>query len=156
MSTETQDTLLHGQLQEDLSDILIKVPAVSGALTYQELCVAAKNEERRQKYLSRRDQYRKDKNVIPSSGSSRLKSIRGRPQTDRKNRSTPNEPPSRKRCYVCNSTEHLMKDCCARPTESSGSNTGNSQRKPTSTRQSQNRKVLGCLWYPPNRKVKPQ
>ena len=74
--------MLHGQVQEDLSDILIKVPAVSGALTYQELCVAAKNEERRQKYLSRRDQYRKDKNVMPSSGSGRLKSIRGRPQTD--------------------------------------------------------------------------
>ena len=34
-----------------------------------------------------------------------------------------------------------MKDCCARPTESSGSNIGNSQRRPTSARKSQNRKV---------------
>ena len=141
MSTETRDTLLHGQLQEGLSDILIKAPAVSGALTYQELCVAAKNEERRQKDLSRRHQYRKDENVIPSSGSDRLKDIRGRTQTDRRTRSTPNEPLSRKRCYVCNSTEHLMKDCHVRPTESSGSNTGSSQRRPTSTRQSQNRKI---------------
>ena len=55
---ETRNTLLHGQLQEGLSDALIKAPAVSGALAYQELCVAAKNEERRQKELCRRHQYR--------------------------------------------------------------------------------------------------
>ena len=47
ISTETRDTLLRGQLQEGLSDVLIRAPAVSGALTYQGLCVAAKNEEDR-------------------------------------------------------------------------------------------------------------
>ena len=44
MSTETRDILLHGQLQEGLSDIFIKAPAISGALTCQELYVGAKNE----------------------------------------------------------------------------------------------------------------
>ena len=58
---------------EGLSDALIKAPAVSGALTYQELCVAAKNEERRQKDLCRRHQYRKEENVMPPSGSDMYK-----------------------------------------------------------------------------------
>lgn len=57
ISAETRSTLLHGQLQDGLSDILMRAPAVSGALTYQELCGAAKNEERRQKDLSKRHQY---------------------------------------------------------------------------------------------------
>ena len=124
--------MLHGQLQEGLSDALIKAPAVSGALAYQELCVAAKNEERRQKELCRRHQYRKDENVTPPLGSDRHTNARERSQADRRNLSTPSDPPIKKRCYLCNSTEHLMKDCRARPTESSGSNT---PRRPTNTRQ---------------------
>ena len=47
LSADTRATLLHGQLQEGLTDVLTRAPAVSGGLTYQELCVAAKNEERR-------------------------------------------------------------------------------------------------------------
>ena len=47
MTEETRKTLLHGQLQEGLRYALMKAPAVSGARDYQELCTAAKNEERR-------------------------------------------------------------------------------------------------------------
>ena len=143
MSTETRDTLLHGQLQEGLSDALIRAPAVSGALTYQELCVAAKNEERRQTDLSRRHQYRKDENAIPPLGSNMYKNAQGRSPADQRSRSTPTDPPIKKRCYVCNSTGHLMKDCRVRPTESSGSNNTNSQRRPTNIRQGSGRRGQG-------------
>lgn len=37
MSTETQDMLLHGQLQEGLCYELMKASAVSGAQNYKEL-----------------------------------------------------------------------------------------------------------------------
>ena len=46
MSTETRDAILYGQLQEGLRVSLMKSPSVSGALSYKELCMAAKNEEK--------------------------------------------------------------------------------------------------------------
>ena len=46
MSGETRDTLLHGQLQEGLQYDIMKAPSVSGAQTYKQLCLAAKNEKR--------------------------------------------------------------------------------------------------------------
>ena len=47
ISAETRCALLRGQLQEGLRYIIVTAPAVSGVRTYQELCIAAKNEERR-------------------------------------------------------------------------------------------------------------
>ena len=47
MSTETRDTLLYCQLQDDLRHDLVQAPSVSGAQTYQELCSVAHNEEKR-------------------------------------------------------------------------------------------------------------
>ena len=47
MATDTRDTLLHGQLQERLRFELMRAPAVSGAQNYKELCIAARNEEKR-------------------------------------------------------------------------------------------------------------
>ena len=43
-STETRDTLLSGQLKDGQKYDILKGPAVSCALTYQGLCLAAKNE----------------------------------------------------------------------------------------------------------------
>ena len=57
MMEDTQQTLLYGQLQEGLRYTLMKSPAVSGARSYQELCVAARNEEQRLNGLSKRQQY---------------------------------------------------------------------------------------------------
>jgi len=54
---ETRNTLMHGQLQEGLKYSLMSAPAVSGAQTYPELCLAAKNEERHQLELAKRKQY---------------------------------------------------------------------------------------------------
>ena len=53
---ETRDALLHGQLQEGLRLDIMKGPAVSGAQSYLDLCVAAKNEERRLLELRRKQQ----------------------------------------------------------------------------------------------------
>ena len=65
MSDETRDTLLHSQLQEGLRYELMKAPAVSGSHTYRELCLAARNEEKRIAELAKRRQYRKSKWEIP-------------------------------------------------------------------------------------------
>ena len=46
MSIETRNALLYGQLQSGLAFDLSKAPAVSGTHNYEELCIAAKNEER--------------------------------------------------------------------------------------------------------------
>ena len=68
MLSETRDALLCSQLQEGLRDNLMEAPAVSGALNYQALCIAAKNEERRQTELKKRKQYHKPPTPPHSSG----------------------------------------------------------------------------------------
>ena len=65
MSDETRDTLLHSQLQEGLRYELMKAPAVSGSHAYRELCLAARNEEKRIAELAKRRQYRKSKWETP-------------------------------------------------------------------------------------------
>ena len=57
MLSETRDALLYAQLQEGLKYDLMKAPAVSGALNYQALCVAAKSEERRLAELQKSKYY---------------------------------------------------------------------------------------------------
>ena len=57
MSVETRDTLLHSQLQEGLQQEIMHAPAVSGAQSYKELCLAARNEEKRLAELCKRQQY---------------------------------------------------------------------------------------------------
>ena len=59
LSGETRDALLHGQLQEGLLYQLMEAPAVSGAQMYTELCVAARNEEKRLEGLRRRQQFQR-------------------------------------------------------------------------------------------------
>ena len=61
MSVESRDALLYSQLQEGLKYELMKVSAVSGAGTYKELCIAAKNEEKRLTGLKKHEQYRREK-----------------------------------------------------------------------------------------------
>lgn len=62
MATETRDALLFGQLQEGLHLGIMQAPAVSGAQSYAELCVAAKNEQRRQEEIQKRQQYHQGRN----------------------------------------------------------------------------------------------
>ena len=57
---EMRNTLLYGQLHEGLLYNLLKSPAISGAIGYTQLCVAARTEERRQNELSRRQHYQQE------------------------------------------------------------------------------------------------
>ena len=57
MSDETRSTLLYGQLQEGLRYDIMKSPGVSGAQSYRELCIAARNEEKRQVELKKKQTY---------------------------------------------------------------------------------------------------
>ena len=47
LGPETRSIFLFGQMQGGLRQDLMRSPSVSGALSYQELCMAAKNEEKR-------------------------------------------------------------------------------------------------------------
>ena len=79
MSVETRDALLYGQLQDGLRVQLMRGPAVSGARSYQELCIAAKNEEKRLADLKKREEYSKPHtgNTSPSQRSSKFKQTAG-------------------------------------------------------------------------------
>lgn len=67
MSVETRDTFLHSQLQEGLKYDIMRAPAVSGAQGYKELCLAAKNEEKRQAELRKRQKYLKEMAEVPEA-----------------------------------------------------------------------------------------
>ena len=131
MTTETKDALLYGQLQEGLRLEIMQVPAVSGAQSYAELCVAAKNEQCRQDEMLKRQQY--------SQG--RSEDVRRRQQYSQERMGgQPNQPPpanransetrpadtSKTRCYICQQVAHLKKDC---PQGRSGSRPSTTQLK---------------------------
>ena len=113
----------------------MKASSVSGAGTYQALCLAAKNEERRLAELRKRHLYRG-----VASSALRKKSLPGHSQTTvapshkrghGERRSPPKDSRSGKsslRCYNCNKVDHLSKDCKKPRTESKG----RSEAKPPS------------------------
>ena len=55
---ETKEAFLYSQLQDGLRTDLMQNPSVSGALAYKELCMAARNKEKRQAEMKKREQYR--------------------------------------------------------------------------------------------------
>ena len=59
MAAGTRDTLLHGQFQEGLQYELIRSPEVSAASAYRELCLVAKDEEKRLLEVNKHQLYRK-------------------------------------------------------------------------------------------------
>ena len=113
MLTETRDTLLHSHLQEGLQYDLLKGPAVSGAQSYQGLCLAAKNEEKRQAELRKRIPYRKGDSGTP------VKKSAGTPTTTVPGRRE-RDPSKVKKCFNCGGTDHLFRDCKEPKKESSG------------------------------------
>lgn len=116
MSSETRDTLLHGQLQDGLRHEIMKAPAVSGAQDYKQLCLAARNEEQRLSELEKRQQY-----AETSSAPSRP--VRP-PPADLKSSGSPSPKNGKskepRRCYNCNKPGHLARDCRAKASESAG------------------------------------
>ena len=130
MADETRQTLLFTQLQEGLRLVLFNAPAVSGAQNYNELCAAAKNEERRLNELTKRQQYLRDgKSEAMSDLSYRKQERSGRMPNLYQSRSgdnyamrenASNRNAFQKRCYICNSAYHLAHQCRAPKTESAG------------------------------------
>ena len=120
MSQETRQMLLYGQLQEGLRDEMMKSSAVSGALSYSELCVAAKNEERRQAEFARRQQYRRATQNKPSTLPDHNQVHKSESSTEQKQGS--NVPSTRqlRKCYTCGKTGHISRDCKSKATESRG------------------------------------
>ena len=106
MSKETRETLLHSQLQEGLQHELMKAPAVSRAKTYKQLCMAAKNEEKRLEELRRRQLHHK-------SSSSERQSYTARKQQNWKQvpYTGGKQKQISRQCYTCCETGHLAKDC---------------------------------------------
>ena len=111
MSRETKDAMLYGQLQEGLRSSLIRSPSVSGAMTYQELCMAAKHEEKRQAELKKRQDYN------DSLRYNKEKFVR-KPSDNRSNfshsnaaRSAVKDTPNKIRCYYCHKLGHVAANC---------------------------------------------
>ena len=105
----------------------MKAPSVSGATKYRELCVAAKNEEKRQAELRRRQQYSK-------STHSRQPQIEGARNTANSSQrrpatSNPSSGADAKKCFLCKKPGHLMRDCRTKKPENTGSG------RPTATKQ---------------------
>ena len=135
MSKDTCEAILYGQLQGLRLD-LMRSPSVSGALAYQELIMAAKNEEQRQSVLRKRRTYQSTFGVKEPGGSkpggSQLSgSFQPRPRSD--------EFVEKRTCYKCHKTGHISKHCHMKKTESKGSD----QQRDSNTRQVQTEDALG-------------
>ena len=128
MAEETRNALLYAQLQEGLKYAIMKAPAVSGAQRYQELCVATRNKERCLNELNRQQQYLRESALEPGTDSQRKRfglrsSANGNPTQHKLGASTPREAvgnhgaTNQRRCYICNSPNHLANKRKASRTE---------------------------------------
>ena len=83
MFMETQNALLYGQLQSGHAFELSKAPAMSGARNYEELCIAAKNEEKKMAELKKQQHYERSRQIVPAKYSTRSSSLESSWSTDK-------------------------------------------------------------------------
>ena len=124
MLPETRDALLYSQLQEGLRDNLMEGPAVSGAADYQALCIAAKNEERRQVELRKWKQCCRP--AVPSRSSNKKDNGQAESHNTRDNRTRD------RKCYHCEKVGHLAWNCPQKRSKSTGKMTRPSYGKKVS------------------------
>ena len=115
MSQETRNALLHGQLQDGLRYEIMKAPAVSGAQTYSELCLASQNEEKRLLELKKRLQYQqtgafKSRHAQTPSTSSASTANKARDMQSPQESPKGNNSESRK-CHICGKAGHVQRNC---------------------------------------------
>ena len=133
MSTETRDTLLHGQLQEGLLHEVMRAPAVSGAQTYKELCLAARNEEKRLAELRKRKQYQQPaKDTSKARCDKRVELKESKPTPTNSQVTSSQEA---RKCFVCHKSGHIARDCPKR-TDSRGRRNDQASSKQITTDQS--------------------
>ena len=135
MSAETRAALLYGQLHEGLRYSLMKAPAVSGASSYAQLCIAARSEERRQSELLKRQQYQQGSTMATRQGGSGKRNVEnvyhGTSNDGNERRvlpSTSNTTRKLTKCWNCDRTGHLAKDCLKPKRESMGRSVPTSAR----------------------------
>ena len=129
MSIETREALLYSQLHEGLTVNLMRTPAVSGAESFKQLGTAAKHEEKRLTELSRRQQYQHSptqQKTLPDS------KVANEPSTEATTSGNKMPRPPR-RCYICDSTDHLANSCKQRTGEAPAKPRQNSPKAKTIT-----------------------
>ena len=126
MSVETRGALLHGQLQDGLKYEIMRAPSVSGSQTYKELCLAARNEEKRLAELRKRQQYGR----IGGTSTGQRKDKRSEAEGKEGMKHKDDKKGQVKKCFICNKPGHLTCQCRARSPESKGQFT---RKTPTNT-----------------------
>ena len=141
MSRETKDAMLYGKLQEGLRLSLIRSPSVSGAMTYQELCMAAKHEEKRQTEMKKRQEYNDSLRTTHHRDKFIRKSRDDRPNLNQSGttRTTMKDTPNKIRCYLCHKLGHVAANCKASNKEQEA--TGNLGPKKDTKGGTKNRQV---------------
>ena len=94
----------------------MKSPSVSGALLYAELCMAAKNEEKRTFELKKRMQFKHRPASQSSTEQKRSftpKQVKGNAQ-----KTMQRVNPATAKCHKCGRVGHFQRDCKQQKTES--------------------------------------
>ena len=139
MSKETREALLFAQMQEGLKYDLILAPAVSGAQCYEQLCGAAKNEERRLAALKKRQEYGDTTSShlptrVPGKSTTTFSDSKAKRGSGTHVERGSGAKDDRK-CFLCGKPGHLIKDCRQRKTESNDSRSREGYAKRPSAKQ---------------------